>query len=168
MADAGLSAGLLSKTRAHDLRRGAAQDTANLDKSKLVGFVTPGVSAALGQGQDPRSASNTAHYIGSLTDDVWSKRVEENFVNPYGIDETENMFPKKFQHLKPEQITELCQTESLDPSNKYHRKQASNLYEKWRREEWMNEERAKRMALSYDQAGMSHALPSLRYMLMHS
>jgi hypothetical protein len=168
MEEAGLSAGLLSKTRAHDLRRGAAQDTANLEKSKLVGFVTPGVSAALGHGQNSRGASHTAHYIGSLTDDVWSKRVEENFINPYGIDETDNMYPKKFQHLKPEQITELCQTEGLDPSNKHHRKQASNLYEKRRRQEWMNEERTKRMAISYDEAGMCHTLPSLRYMLMHS
>lgn len=148
--EAARAAGLLSRLHAHDLRCGAARDTANL-RSKAKGTPGKGATAVLGHSFNATNMALTAHYVGALADDTWTKRNDESFDDPiYEIEETENPYQRKFQALQPQQVTEICRIEGLDEKDPKQRKQASRLYEKRRQGDWADQERAKRQMIDTD------------------
>jgi len=150
MAQAGLVAGVLCRLRAHDLRRGAARDTANL-KSKAKGAPSKGATAVLGHSFNSTNMPLTAHYVGALADDLWTKRINENFDDPiYEMEEAENPYQRKFQALRPQQIVQTCRTEGLDENNPLQRKEASKLCQKRRQADWADQERRKRQSIEAD------------------
>lgn len=78
MAHAAPIAGFLTTTiRSHDLRRGTAQDAANL-VTKIKGHATDAVAEYLGHNE----TKTTKRYIGGISDSVYTMRVEENFQDP--------------------------------------------------------------------------------------
>jgi hypothetical protein len=84
VARAGVLAGILASIVAHDLRRGAAQDTAHV-KSITAGIATPAVSAALGHSNTSLFKGTTAVYVGGVDEDLWTKRVDLEYKDPFGL-----------------------------------------------------------------------------------
>ena len=111
MAHAAPIAGFLTTTiRSHDLRRGAAQDAANLE-SKIKGHATDAVAEYLGH----NDTKTTKRYIGGIRDSVYTMRVGENFQDPFNLATTDSRYVKR-RRLDPAVITEMCEKEGLDPS----------------------------------------------------
>ena len=128
MAHAAPIAGFLTATiRSHDLRRGAAQDAANLE-SKIKGHATDAVAEYLGH----NDTKTTKRYIGGIRDSVYTMRVEENFQDPFNLATTDNRYVKR-RRLDPAVITEMCEREGLDPTVVKNRSAMSN---KVTRESW--------------------------------
>lgn len=140
ISQAGLKAGLLAPLHAHDLRRGSAADTANLD-AKVKGVATEAVAAVLGQSETTYLSGVTRQYVGSLRDDVWTKRVNENFEETFGIEAADAPFPKRQRQLTKHEITDLCNNEGLDPKDPAARKKAGAEYRKKEIADWMRKER---------------------------
>jgi hypothetical protein len=135
MAPIGYGAGLLARVKAHDLRRSAAQETAHLVKSTVIGSFTPGVGQALGHSLHPKNAQLSADYIGSSTDILWTKRVEEGFTDPFGIQTTESGLPRK-RPVSSLEIDELCQREGRDSTKPPDRQYAARKVRKRQADEW--------------------------------
>lgn len=111
MAHAAPLAGFLTTSiRSHDLRRGAAQDTANL-KSKIKGHATDAVAEYLGH----NNTKTTKRYTRGIRDSVYTMRVEENFQDPFNLATTDSRYVKR-RRLDPAVITKMCEKEGLDPS----------------------------------------------------
>ncbi|KAK9234527.1 hypothetical protein V1525DRAFT_412862 [Lipomyces kononenkoae] len=121
MAEAGPKGGFLARIRSHDLRRGAARDVANLS-NPIKGYATPAVAAVIGHSNQSHMRGATALYVGSVVEETWSKRVEENFDDySFDIDVTDEAFVK-YRMIKPSEITEMCETAGLDSSDPRNRK----------------------------------------------
>jgi hypothetical protein len=121
MAHAAPIAGFLTTTiRSGDLRRGAAQDAANLE-SKIKGHATDAVAEFLGH----NDTKTTKRYIGGIRDSVYTMRVEENFQDPFNLATTDSRYVKR-RRLDPAVITEMCEREGLDPSVVKNRSAMSN------------------------------------------
>lgn len=74
----GLVAGVLAHIRAHDWRRGAAKDLANL-KSKVPGVADEAVARAIGQSRASLSKGITDDYVGGIDTDLYTARVESGY-----------------------------------------------------------------------------------------
>lgn len=120
MAQAAPVAGFLEKPRGHDLRRGAAQDTAHLNGA-VKGYATPAVAAVLGHSENSYQKGVTKAYVGDIRQSVYTMRVEENFEDRFGVATTDNYYVKR-RKLTPSAITDLCETEGLDSSDPKNRK----------------------------------------------
>lgn len=134
MAEAGPKAGFLARTRAHDLRRGAARDTANLSHP-IKGYATPAVAALIGHSENSHMRGTTAAYVGSLEEDVWSRRVEENFDDSFQIDVTDESFVKR-RKIGNLDLTEMCEIAGLDPLDVKNRRRVSNMHYEQTLEGW--------------------------------
>jgi hypothetical protein len=116
MAHAAPIAGfLVTSIRSHDLRRGAAQDAANLER-KIKGHATDAVAEYLGH----NNTKTTKRYTGGLRDSVYTMRVEENFQDPFNLATTDTRYVKR-RRLDPKVITEMCEKDGLDPSTAKNR-----------------------------------------------
>ena len=123
MAHAAPIAGFLTTTiRSHDLRRGTAQDAANL-VTKIKGHATDAVAEYLGH----NDTKTTKRYIGGISDSVYTMRVEENFQDPFNLATTDSRYEKR-RRLDPAIITERCEKEGLDPSVAKHRSAVSHKF----------------------------------------
>jgi hypothetical protein len=135
MSEAGPKAGFLARIRGHDLRRGAARDTANLSHS-IKGYATPAVAAVIGHSEQSHMRGTTAAYVGSVVEDVWSRRVEENFDDDsFQMDITGESFVKrrKISHLE---ITEMCEIAGLDSLDANNRRKMSKMHLEQTLEDW--------------------------------
>ncbi|KAL2075417.1 hypothetical protein VTL71DRAFT_360 [Oculimacula yallundae] len=94
---AGLYAGVLKAIIPHDMRRGAARDTANLslDPTATTGLATQVVAAELGQSTISLQKGITRDYVGSSSVDNWSKRVNADIQDPFGSEVTSNVYKKQ-------------------------------------------------------------------------
>lgn len=117
--------------RSHDLRRGAAQDAANL-VTKIKGHATDAVAEFLGH----NDTKTTKRYIGGISDSVYTIRVEENFQDPFNLATTDSRY-KKRRRLDPAIITERCEKEGLDPSVAKHRSAVSHKFTRKSWEAWV-------------------------------
>jgi hypothetical protein len=148
MSQATLAAGLLGQFRAHDLRRGAARDTANLS-GKLKGSADKMTAAVLGHNESAANRSLTAHYVGGVVHDTWTKRVDENFNDPvYDIPNADSPYQRKFQAFTADEITEACLSKGLRTVAQKDRKRGAQLLEKRRQAEWADQENRKRQMLN--------------------
>jgi lambda repressor-like predicted transcriptional regulator len=68
----------------HDVGQGSVWDTADLSR-KIKGLATEAVTAILGQSKWAHDKGITADYVGSMTSDIWSDRVNKNFEDPFGL-----------------------------------------------------------------------------------
>jgi hypothetical protein len=123
-------AGFIAELRAHDLRRGAARDAANL-KKPITGHATQAVAASLGHSENSHARGVTAKYVGSIAEAVWTKRVEEDIRDSFEDDGMAESFVGKRRMLLPSQVTQLCGEAHLDPSISSNRRKAA----RWQREE---------------------------------
>lgn len=134
MAHAAPIAGFLTtKIRSHDLRRGAAQDAANLE-GKIKGHATDAIAEYLGHNH----TKTTKHYVGGIRDSIYTMRVEENFQDPFHLVTTDRAYVKR-RRLDPAVITEMCEKDGLDPSVVKNRaaiskKATAESWEAWAKE----------------------------------
>jgi len=134
MAHAAPIAGFLAASiRSHDLRRGAAQDAANL-KTKIKGHATDAVAESLGH----NDTKTTKRYIGGIRDSIYTMRVEENFQDPFDLATTDSRYVKR-RRLSPAIITEMCEKQGLDPSVTKNRNAMSNKVTAESLEAWVTE-----------------------------
>ena len=77
--------------------------------------------------------------VGPPTDDIWKKRVHGNFKGPFGIQTT--TIAHQSTRLKTDEMTERCEDEGRDPSDKLARARAGRMIEKERQRAWMETER---------------------------
>jgi hypothetical protein len=88
MSQAARAAGLMGQHHAHDLRHGAATETTNL-KGKLKGMANKGATTVLGHNASPANRPLSAHYVGAHDEDVWTKRLDDEYIDPiYETQET--------------------------------------------------------------------------------
>jgi hypothetical protein len=99
-----LRAGFVAELRAHDLRRGAAQDTTNL-KKPITGYATQVVAALLGHSENSHARDIIAKYIRSIAEAVWTKRVKEDIRDSFKDDRIAELFIRKRRMLLPSQVT---------------------------------------------------------------
>jgi hypothetical protein len=127
MSEASQKAGFLARVVAHDLRVGAARDSANLN-NPIKGHATLGVATAIGHSETFHAKGTTSRYTGSIAEDVWTKRVEENFEDPFGVEITGQSFKRR--RLNPSEITQMCEANGVDSSDPKIRKNMSRLLHK--------------------------------------
>jgi integrase len=84
VAQAGQLCGVLGSIITHDIRRGSARDTAQI-KSGINGLATSAVAATLGHTHQSHQRAVTAAYVGAIDDDVWAKRVNLKYEDPFGL-----------------------------------------------------------------------------------
>jgi hypothetical protein len=123
VVQAGLLCGILGSIVAHDIRRGAARDTAQI-KSGFNGMATVAVSATLGHSHEAHFKGTTAAYVGGIDDDLWAKRVDLEYEDPFGLQVAAQPFPKR-PRLTKEEITAQCEIDGADSSDTNKRRQAS-------------------------------------------
>jgi hypothetical protein len=89
---ASLKAGFLKSVVPHDIRRGAARDTAHLrkDLGTASGLADASVAAELGHSTRALDAGITAAYVGCRGDDTWTKRIGAKFKDSFGLNTTGN------------------------------------------------------------------------------
>ncbi|UPX16703.1 uncharacterized protein EKO05_0007091 [Ascochyta rabiei] len=160
MAQATLAAGLLTRLHAHDLRRGAARDTAHLE-GKAKGIANKQATMVLGHNASSANRPLTAHYVGAHDDDMWTKRVDRNYVDSvYETPEAENPYQRKFQILKPQDVSEECLAKGLDSGVRKDRAKASKLLEKRRQADWADQENRKRHMSHANEENVSQPPPA--------
>lgn len=135
LAEVAPKAGFLVPLHSHDLRRGAARDASNLS-TPIKGVATPAVAASIGNSSTSLFRGSTATYVGSIAEDVWTRRVEENFNDPLDVDITDNVYVKR-RMVRPSAITVMCEEEGLDSANPINRKKMSVKGRKQAIEDWV-------------------------------
>jgi hypothetical protein len=164
MAQASLAAGLFGRLHSHDLRRGAARDSANL-KGKSKGIANKVATTVLGHNSSSINRPLTSHYVGAHDDDIWTKRIDENYADSiYKMPEAQSSYQGKFQKFKERDITDACIFEGLDAKADKDRKKASKLLEKRRQAEWVDQDNRKRQMLDAhsQDASLSVELPTAK------
>ena len=94
--NASLKARFLALVILHDIRRGAARDTAHLyiDPTTATSLASASVVAELGQSARSLELGITAAYVGTRHDDTWTKRVNTGFFDTFGLDVTNNVYQR--------------------------------------------------------------------------
>lgn len=133
--------GVLGSIITHDIRRGYARDTAQI-KSGINGLATSAVAATLGHTHQSHQRAVTAAYVGAIDDDVWAKRVNLKYEDPFGLQVAAQPPPKK-PRLTKEEISTLCDIKGLDASDGNKRRQASKAYRADAAKTWIREEQIK-------------------------
>lgn len=101
---------LITTIRSHDLRRGATQDTTNLE-GKIKGHATDTIAEYLGH----NDTKTTKHYIRGIRDSIYTIKVEENFQDPFYLIITDRLYVKR-RRLNPAVITKMYKKDGLNPS----------------------------------------------------
>ncbi|KAF4631385.1 hypothetical protein G7Y89_g6747 [Cudoniella acicularis] len=139
LAEGGMVAGVIASLTSRALRYGAARDVANLP-GNIKGTATRAVADELGHSTEAFNKGITATYVGARSIDTWTPRLENDFQDPFGpqISETTPLLGKRKRHSEAE-ITQLCQEQGLDPSDKKARARASYADKKKTKKEWMSD-----------------------------
>ncbi|KAG8533760.1 uncharacterized protein KY384_001501 [Bacidia gigantensis] len=116
---AGQVAGVLAKIRSHDLRRGGAREAALLPQ--INGIATPGVASVLGHSHMSLQTGVTQHYVGGMTHDVWTDRVNLGPQHPLAmepmIDASAGRTSNRKRTIGARQIREYCEANGFDPDD---------------------------------------------------
>ncbi|PVI08378.1 hypothetical protein DM02DRAFT_621258 [Periconia macrospinosa] len=140
----------MKRIRGHDLRRGTARDVAQFNKA-AKGTALATSAAALGHGHTGFSRNGTAHYIGGMTDDLWSKRVSSAFVDPIRRLETAET-PFNPAVMTVAEVDEACRIQGLNVHDQKARNQVRKNDLKRKHTDWIEEESRKmRAVLSADE-----------------
>ena len=139
LADVGKQAGIVATIRPHDLRYGAARDIRQLYGDGRV--PVDEVGARLGHSRHSIRLGTTSRYIGPETEDYWTKRVEADFQDPFGLMHTDNPF--SFSKVTSKEIDEICANQGLDAKNPAHRQRARLLRKSSETKEWIQSEKAR-------------------------
>jgi hypothetical protein len=78
----------------------------------------------------------TASYVGSIAEDVWSKRVEENFYDPFEAAAIGDPMAMKRRKLTPQQLSKMCEDEGLDPSVAKNRTNVGRMHKEKTLQDW--------------------------------
>lgn len=125
-------AGVLTKLRSHDIRRGAARDLSHL--GPISGLPTKQTSLLMGHSDKAFRQGVTARYVGSPSVDLWSSRLNSNYEDKLGLD-TSASTPLKRKRLTPEEITRYCEENDLDARSKGVRDKAGKWIQKTYRDD---------------------------------
>lgn len=158
MNEAGLKAGFLARVLAHDLRAGTARDAANL-RASIKGYDTQVAAAVIGHSEKARATGVTSKYVGSISEDVWTKRVEESFEDPFEIEIASQPFKRR--KLTTSDVTKMCEMDGVNPSDRKNRKKMSRLHRKQDVQDWA--EAGKNASAHEGVTGKWHALFTASY-----
>ena len=128
LAEAGPKAGILPALKSHDIRRGFFRDSANLPEA-INGAASAAVAQLGGHSVSAYASGVTQLYTGDIAEDIWSKRVANDFIDEFGVATLDDRYSKR-RKLKPAQVDQLCEKENLDPADHKNRVNVLNKYHK--------------------------------------
>ncbi|KAK0125600.1 hypothetical protein ONS96_009435 [Cadophora gregata f. sp. sojae] len=136
VARAGLLAGILKPIVPHDMRRGAAKDTANLpiDPTAPTGLASDVVAAELGQTNITLQRGVTRDYVGAATVDNWSRRVSANIQDPFGTEVTDNLYKK--QRITRVEWLKKYNEAGVDPNDRKATRQLRDSFHNHLENQW--------------------------------
>jgi hypothetical protein len=136
----GLVGGVLADVVAHDWRRGAARDVANmkLPSDGMLGVADAGVARTLGQTRRSLSGGVTDRYVGDIEADVYTPRVEQLF---HSRKQPAIGAPFKKPRLRKEEVDEYCRDNAIDPSSSSGRQRAMRALHSQKKSDWMEAEK---------------------------
>lgn len=138
--------GMLEVPTTHDVRRGAASDTAGLT---LKPSTTDAVRQSLGHSMSVMNRGLTEAYIGRQKTDMWASRVKNAptvespglaVPDPFGVTIATQPFKKR--RVVVEDVDRYCDDHKLDKTKKTARMAASRELGKMQREVWVSQQRA--------------------------
>lgn len=141
MYKASLNAGFLKQTIPHDLRRGAAKDVAHLRQDPTAGtsLATASTAAELGQSARSLEPGITAAYVGSRNNDTWARRVEADFLDPFGLDVTDKVYKRpKWTQVD---LVRMYKDAGIDPSDRKAMRALSDKKYKEHEQRWRSGEK---------------------------
>jgi hypothetical protein len=107
-----------------------------ISATQSKGYATPAVAAVIGHSEHAHMRGITAAYVGSLEEDVWSRRVEENFDDDsFQINVTDDSFIKR-RKIGNLDLTEMCEIAGLDPLDVKDRRKVSKMHYEQTLEDW--------------------------------
>lgn len=123
------------------MRRGAARDSAHLDRdpTAATGLATASVVAELGQSARSLEVGITAAYVGTRHDDTWTRRVNAGFQDPFGLDVTSNVY--KRPKWNTVELMQMYKTEGVDPSGRKATRQVREMKYKGHERQWKSSEK---------------------------
>jgi hypothetical protein len=134
--NASLKAGFLASVIPHDIRRGAARDTAHLhiDPTAATGLASASVAAELGQSARSLELGITAAYVGTRHNDTWTRRVNTGFLDTFGLDVTNNVYQRpRWTNVE---FNRIYQIEGVDPSDHKAKRRARESKHKEHERQW--------------------------------
>jgi hypothetical protein len=154
MAQAALAAGFTEQLCPHDLRRGAARDTAHT-YGRAEEMASSAATTLLGYSLTPANRKLTTHYVGVSDTDGWTERIQHADVECSYVQQPAKVsYQRNFQRYTPQAIANTCLSEGLDMQNPRDRASASELLGKRQRKDWTDGTSRKRRML---EAGKSDA-----------
>lgn len=92
---------------------------------EIKGIATPAVAASLGHSMMSYLKGTTAQYVGSMSTDTWTSRVEADFQDPFGLQISETAPPPPKRRRTGAEVTKLCEEQGLVAPDKNVRARAS-------------------------------------------
>ncbi|KFY59512.1 hypothetical protein V496_05667, partial [Pseudogymnoascus sp. VKM F-4515 (FW-2607)] len=154
-----LKAGFCAVVTPHDMRRGAAKDSAHL-KHTPTGLATPAVAAELGQSSKSLDAGITAAYVGSRNDDTWSKRVHSAFEDPFGLNVSDTGY--KRQKMNRAEMKKLYLDLGIENSSHNEKRKARRKHEAEQEKLW-RESQGQQRAKPLLEIGSAHSHQSTEH-----
>ncbi|KAM0440829.1 hypothetical protein ACHAPT_000130 [Fusarium lateritium] len=135
--------GLLAKVRTHDIRRGAARQSAHLQNA-IAGYAVEQGRIAIGHSIKARDSGATEEYIGHLDDQNWSNRAKQKLrqTAKHQLDFAPEAYQPKRKRTTQE-IDQTCREMGLDPNVKKNRMRASRRFRDTEYNDWLDSELAK-------------------------
>ncbi|RTE70581.1 hypothetical protein BHE90_015012 [Fusarium euwallaceae] len=135
--------GIVAKVKTHDIRRGAARQSAHLEHS-IAGSAIEQARIAIGHSHSSRDNGETEDYVGDLDDHNWTNRAKQKLrqtAKHQLILAPEPYNPKRKRTTQ--EINEVCREMGLDPDDKNDRFHASYRSRNALYDEWIASERVK-------------------------
>lgn len=102
-------------------------------------MATSAVSATLGHSHESHFKGTITGYVGYINDDAWSKKVELEFEDPFGLRAGKPLLKRR--RLTKTQITTQCEINGVDSTDENKRRLASNKIHTTNIATWIHEEK---------------------------
>jgi hypothetical protein len=123
------------------MRRGAARDSAHLDRdpTTATGLATASVAAELGQSTRSLEVGITTAYVGTRHDDTWTRRVNAGFQDPFGLDVTSYVYKRPKWSIV--ELMQMYKAEGVDPSDRKATRRVRDAKYKEHERQWRYSEK---------------------------
>ncbi|KAJ4199608.1 hypothetical protein NW767_008031 [Fusarium falciforme] len=135
--------GIAAKVKTHDIRRGAARQSAHLENS-ISGSTIEQARIAIGHSHSSRDSGEIEDYVGHLDDHNWTNRAKQKLrqTAKYQLIFASEPYKPKRKRTSQE-LDQVCREMGLDPHDKKDRMRASQRSRAAGYDKWVASERAK-------------------------
>ncbi|RSL88221.1 hypothetical protein CDV31_016100 [Fusarium ambrosium] len=135
--------GIVAEVKTHDIRRGAARQSAHLENS-IAGSAIEQARIAIGHSQGSRDNRETEEYVGHLDDHNWTNRAKQKLrqTAKHQLIFAPETYNRKRKRTIQE-MSQICRQMGLNPDDKKDRMKASQRSRTADYHEWITSERVK-------------------------